>query len=318
VGAVLIDPQPMNAEQLARSRLIQSTPPSTPLVILADARATSKDLATYGRLGASRVLQNPVRRVDLRDVLHQVLGGGLQQNLEASPVRKAGTGRPRRIMVVDDAPENRVLFNAFLRNVFVEVTFGENGSQAVELFRRNEFDMVFLDLEMPEMDGLTAIREMRAWEKAHGREPTPVVSISAHSGEERREEATQAGFTSHLNKPLRKKDFLRMLETTGPLETRDTPVPRNISSEFFNLRPAYLNQQRQQARMVQQWLGERRYDEIRRAAQKMKGSAGAYGLTEISRIGEELEYAASRSDSDAIRQLVGQLEVSIARHLPAA
>jgi signal transduction histidine kinase/CheY-like chemotaxis protein len=318
--AVLIGPSCSNPEVLARSSLAKSAPQATALMAIADLRATPQEMATYERLGIWPVLSSPVRRRELRDAFHRVLSGTSKRTAESMPPRspRPPAGKARRILVVDDVPENRVLIHAFVRSLLVDVEFGETGSEAVEKFARGVYDMVFMDMEMPETDGFSAVQQIRAWEEAHGSAPTPIISISAHADETSRERARQAGFTALLQKPIRKKDFLRTLSQAGPLETREVERPRSISAEFLNLRPAYLNQQRQQAQLVGRWLADRRFDEIRRLGQKIKGSAGAYGLMDMSSIGEQIEAAANNSDADAIRALVSELESSIARHLPNA
>ena len=70
-----------------------------------------------------------------------------------------------RILVADDSPDNRLLIAAYLRNEPYQVDFAEDGKEAVEKFTANRYDMVFMDVQMPEMDGLTATRDDSAMGK---------------------------------------------------------------------------------------------------------------------------------------------------------
>ncbi len=88
----------------------------------------------------------------------------------------------------------------------------ENGIEGLEKFKRNKYDLVFMDIQMPKMDGYTATREIRKWEKENELEPTPIIALTAHALKEEGIKSIEAGCNAHLTKPIKKKTLLRALE----------------------------------------------------------------------------------------------------------
>lgn len=108
----------------------------------------------------------------------------------------------KKILVVDDAKENARLFAMYLDQAGADVTVAHEGQTAIDLALKNFFDIVLLDLQMPEKDGFTVIRELR--ENDFDR---PVVALTAHAMQEEKEKTAKAGFNAHITKPV-KPDYL--------------------------------------------------------------------------------------------------------------
>ena len=130
-------------------------------------------------------------------------------------VAPAGEERPMELLVVDDSEDNRLLVSAFLKASPHRLHFAENGREALNRFREGRFDLVLMDLQMPEMDGFEATRRIRGWEEQEGREPTPIIALTAHAMEEQREESERAGCDYHLTKPLKKRRLLEVIAAYG-------------------------------------------------------------------------------------------------------
>ncbi len=108
---------------------------------------------------------------------------------------------PTRILVAEDHPVNRKVMAALLGKLNCEVTFCENGQEAVDAVATRTFDVVFMDIHMPVMDGLAATRLIRQ----SGRDPRvlPIIALTADAMNEARENAMQAGVNEFLTKPIR-------------------------------------------------------------------------------------------------------------------
>ncbi|MEO5377210.1 MAG: response regulator [Magnetococcus sp. DMHC-6] len=121
--------------------------------------------------------------------------------------------RSMNILIVDDSEDNRLLFQAFLKTSGHYLYLGEDGHQALNLFKSNKFDLIFMDLQMPGKDGLQATREIRQWEAEHNIPATPIFALTAHATPEDTEKCLEAGFNKHLTKPIRKQKLLEAIQS---------------------------------------------------------------------------------------------------------
>ena len=117
------------------------------------------------------------------------------------------TGAPR-ILVAEDNPTNRKVAELMLRSMGAEVDCVENGQEAVEAVRGGRYDLALIDIQMPVMDGLSAIRAMRAEETALGRRRLPMVVLSANVMPEHLTASMAAGADGHIGKPIRAEELL--------------------------------------------------------------------------------------------------------------
>jgi PAS domain S-box-containing protein len=120
--------------------------------------------------------------------------------------------RPLRILLVDDHATNRKVVQLILGTVGIETMSAENGAEGVAAFETNPFDLVLMDLQMPVMDGLTAIRHIRRCEAARGGRRTPILVLSANTMPEHLDGSNAAGADGHLAKPITAPVLLAALE----------------------------------------------------------------------------------------------------------
>jgi signal transduction histidine kinase/ActR/RegA family two-component response regulator len=110
--------------------------------------------------------------------------------------------RGPRVLAADDNAVNRKLVELILGAIDADVVSVENGLEAVRAMEQQAFDVVLMDLQMPVMDGLTAIQRIRAWEAAGKRRPTPILVLSANVMPEHRQASAAAGADDHIAKPV--------------------------------------------------------------------------------------------------------------------
>jgi CheY-like chemotaxis protein len=110
--------------------------------------------------------------------------------------------RNLRLLVVDDSADNRSLIKAYLKKMPWKFEFAENGAEAVTFFTSQVFDVVLMDIQMPVMDGNTATRTIREWERQHGHARTPVIALTASVLKDDQIRTLEAGCDLHLTKPL--------------------------------------------------------------------------------------------------------------------
>jgi PAS domain S-box-containing protein len=114
----------------------------------------------------------------------------------------AADARATRVLLAEDHPTNRRVIELILGQTPVSLEMVENGEQAVAAWARGDYDLVLMDMQMPVMDGLTAIREIRAREAALGRPPVRIVTLTANALPEHRRASEEAGADDFLTKPV--------------------------------------------------------------------------------------------------------------------
>jgi PAS domain S-box-containing protein len=123
----------------------------------------------------------------------------------------------KRLLLVEDDETNAEIATVLLEMLGLEIVRAVNGALAVTAIRENAFDMVFMDCQMPVMDGLEATRQIRAFEQAHGQgegtcsRHTPIVALTAHSFAGYREECLASGMDDYMTKPVSTENFREVL-----------------------------------------------------------------------------------------------------------
>lgn len=117
-----------------------------------------------------------------------------------------------RVLLAEDNKLNQIVAAGTLQKLGYEVAIVDGGVPAVEACRQSTFDVILMDVMMPDMDGYQATAEIRADEVARGGQHTPVIGLSARAMEGDREIALASGFNDYLTKPLREDDLKDALE----------------------------------------------------------------------------------------------------------
>jgi signal transduction histidine kinase/ActR/RegA family two-component response regulator len=125
-----------------------------------------------------------------------------ESTVTRNDVAELGADDTLRILLADDHPTNRKVVELMLAGAAIDLHSVEDGLQALDAFRTGLFDLVLMDMQMPVMDGLTSVREIRAWEDEHARDRTPVIMLTANALPEHVRDARKAGADRHLGKPF--------------------------------------------------------------------------------------------------------------------
>ncbi len=128
-----------------------------------------------------------------------------------------------RVLLAEDCESARLAMEMCLRHAGCEPHCARDGYQALEMFAVSRFGMVFMDLEMPGMDGHEATARIRAMERERNLPPTPIIALTAHDDQEHREMCRRSGFTGYMVKPATIEGILHVLATCGRLSS-DGPM----------------------------------------------------------------------------------------------
>jgi CheY-like chemotaxis protein len=126
-------------------------------------------------------------------------------------VSGTGPGKFKRVLLVDDSVENRDLMKLLLHSYPMELHEAGNGREALDLFTRQQYDLILMDIQMPIMDGYTATRMMRNHEERFGLRKTVIIALTAHAYESDILKCREAGCDDHIAKPFKKRTLLDSL-----------------------------------------------------------------------------------------------------------
>ena len=249
--------------------------------------------------------------------------------IAASPVIHEHRDLPAcSILVADDSEDNRFLVRSYLQNTKCSLDFAEDGAIALEKLTQNDYDVAFMDVHMPVMDGYEATKRFRDWEAASDRPPLPVVALTADAFKEAREKSEIAGFTDYLTKPIRRATLVAAIARHSKKNTDARPshsfgkggmlndrLSANhhgkptvvIDSSLSDIVPIFLSNIRENPEKILQALDAGNFDLPRTLGHNMKGTGAAYGFPPITEIGAEIETAAKTGDADTIRRKATEL-----------
>ena len=199
---VLLDMHMPDLDGVATARRIrgEATTRDVPIIALT---SVHRGGTRYDDVVTSAVIPKPIKHAQLAQTMAEVLATRARA---ASADLGVGTERPGRILVVDDNEANRIVAETVLRRGGYEVHLATNGREAIAAVREVAPDLVLMDIQMPEMDGLAATAAIRAGEKAGERRP--ILALTAATSAEDRARCYEAQMDGYIVKPLRRDDLL--------------------------------------------------------------------------------------------------------------
>ena len=132
-----------------------------------------------------------------------------------SPISNGGNGSPSarlRVLLVEDNPVNQKLASTLLKRWNCDVVTADNGVEALAALEKSTFDIVLMDIQMPEMDGLEATALIRQQEQRTG-DHLPIIAVTAHAMKGDRERCLNAGMDEYISKPIRAESLKSMIES---------------------------------------------------------------------------------------------------------
>jgi CheY-like chemotaxis protein len=217
-----------------------------------------------------------------------------------------------RILGVEDTPALRALLELSLTRAGYRVDLAEEGRSAVELFLAAAYDAVVMDVQMPVMDGLTAVMRMREGEKAGGRAPVPILALTANTEPGDLRKCLEAGFTATVRKPFGREDLLKAVaKHLGSAAGGQVRV--EADPQFAELIPAFLDSCRGEAAAMESALERGDFQAITEASHKISGAGASYGFQPLSDEGRMIEAAAKAADAAGISAHLGEMRLFLAR-----
>lgn len=159
--------------------------------------------STYGE-GANFIFTIPVEKVDRPIVTKSVEG---KDEISTTSMSE------KVILVADDEESNRRLIELFLKKLDAHVEFASNGQEALNLAKEKHFDLILMDVQMPEMDGVSALKHIREDEVINDKSKSQIYAFTANVFKEQLDRYSSEGFDGHFTKPFKKKDLIDFINS---------------------------------------------------------------------------------------------------------
>ncbi|MEW4564962.1 response regulator [Bremerella sp. JC770] len=276
----------------------------TPLVMLTSA-AKLGDGDRRAALGIAAHLIKPIKQSELFETIVTVLGvrpsddAPNTEHEEALPELKG-----LRVLLAEDNIVNQKLATGVLSKLGCDITVASNGARAVETWKSGEFDIVLMDVEMPELDGLQATAEIRRQEEGT-EQHIPIIAMTAHAMVGDRERCLRAGMDDYLSKPVRLREIRQKLAQVlgGGNEALPEPVTSSSPIHWKSVLDAadgdrdligvvieaFLEELDMLLPRIRTSIAEGESETLRQAAHTLKGNLLSVGANEASEVAHQLE-----------------------------
>ena len=182
------------------------------IIMLASAHWADDIARTYD-MNLGGYLTKPIRRSDLLQTVSIALDRARGAPSPQAPVSPAVpvSSRPLHILLVEDSPDNQVLVRSYLKQTPSHLDVADHGGIAVEQVKKNQYDLILMDMNMPVMDGYEATKKIRAWEQEQDLSPTHIIALTALALKEDGEKILEAGCNAHMTKPIKRQTLFEVL-----------------------------------------------------------------------------------------------------------
>lgn len=312
-----------------------------PALIVLTSGGRLEDPTRLQASGIAHVLTKPIKQSELLTTLLDTLSGDIGELAKKASEKPTRCTHPKHILLAEDGAVNQRVAVMMLESRGHQVTVANNGREAVDLSGKAPFDLILMDVQMPEMDGLEATERIRQREQATG-EHLPIIAMTAHAMKGDRDRCLGAGMDGYLSKPIR-ADLLyetiegiagstegepAVIQTDGP---KELPAP-DLSVLDWELAKAQLNGSDTMIKdlaelftvecpklidAVENAVSEQNMAEVRRNAHTMKGSARVFSAQKLAEVASQLEQMGRNQDLTGAEEALGVLKAEAARLLPA-
>jgi len=276
-------------------------------------------------LGISHYLIKPVSRSKLFNTIIESISKDKVIKI-SKPKKIKKIDKKLRILLAEDNPVNQRVAKTMLEKQGFQVTIANNGKEAIELVTSQDFDLVLMDVQMPEMDGLEATKKIRELGIK-----IPIIALTANAFEEDRKRCLEAGMDDYLSKPIKIEELLNVMsnffETKTELKQEEPQTQakkgvqidmkramdavggdKELLNELMNM---FYEDSKAKLLEIEKAVKNKDYEKVRELAHAIKGAAANIGLTEVYNICLELENMAKRKDLSESAHLYSELKENI-------
>jgi len=269
------------------------------------------DIQRCQTLGIKRRMIKPVKQSELLQTIESTLGSWSQRQSDITDEVVDDKLEPLRILLAEDSRTNQLLAVALLTKAGHSVDLVETGREAVEQTAKNNYDVVLMDIQMPEMDGLEATRAIRKRESVT-KQHIPIVAMTAHAMKGDEERCLANGMDGYLSKPIKTKEFFATLRSLGKAAGEvqvcetieiDWKVALHNVGGHEDILEAVINsillETPQSLENLRVCVDQHDYIEAKRHVHTIRGNLRPFELKRITDLGKRIEQLCGADDPDA-------------------
>jgi CheY-like chemotaxis protein/HPt (histidine-containing phosphotransfer) domain-containing protein len=282
------------------------------------------------QLGIQAYLTKPIARADLIEAVGTVLAGAVTPAGTVDLVTRHSIAESRhalRILLAEDNPVNQQVATAMLLKRGHQVDVASNGREAVDAVAKEEYDVVLMDIQMPEMDGFEATAKIRALPQGR---TLPIIALTAHALSGERERCLERGMSDYLAKPFKAHDLFAAVEGHGtqPADAAAAPPPAVDLAAFRRtmeeagageavdgILETFVATLPQRLEALVAAAGSAEAEPLQRAAHAFKSAAGTIGAGHLAALLEDMERAARDGDlagaRDTLENVRGEAQAAL-------
>jgi CheY-like chemotaxis protein len=328
---VLLDVNMPGMDGFAAAEQLRNQADAPPTVMMVTSSDQFGDAQRCKDAGIAAYLVKPVRQAALRDAVLAALDTSRRPAPEQAPAAKTPAGPALRILLAEDNAVNQRVAISLLTKAGHVVTLAENGRLALDALDRATFDLVLMDMQMPEMSGGEAIAAIRERERRSGGH-LPIIALTAHALKGDRERCLAAGADDYLAKPVVPAVLHQRIAAVIQQRTAEPGRPRVFDHSrasallarvggdpilFRDVIELFLDDCPNQLDGIRQAIHDQQADRIYRAAHKLKGSAGNFDAHEIMALLQRLEARARDGDLATCLSVFVEIEAEAERLMAA-
>jgi CheY-like chemotaxis protein/HPt (histidine-containing phosphotransfer) domain-containing protein len=315
-------------------------------VIILTSGDRPNDASCAERLAVAQRLLKPVKQSELFDAIAAALGMEVGEPEAASQQEAQTLVRPLKILLAEDSVVNQRLAVGLLERHGHEIIVANNGQEAINALARQSFDLVLMDVQMPELDGLEATRRIRSREQQAGNGHVPIIAMTAHALKGDRERCLAAGMDEYVSKPIREQQLLAAMRAVlgekgsglrvSASELAAGPAVRNTELATDNvidwnaaletcggdhallrdIVEAFLEEQPRRLTEIRRGIDEGDFELLNRAAHTVKGSMRYFSAQGVYERALALEQMGASHTVEGAELEVRLLEQELEKLLP--
>ncbi len=319
---VITDYHMPHADDAQLARLMNADPHLQHIPRLLLTSGSAPVYQSVKELGFNQILRKPVRQMPLYEAIANILHLKSQSTSADHPPSEQihyANYQDKKILVVEDGLVNQKVVVAYLNRVKITPDIVENGEQALEKLEQTHYDLVFMDCQMPVMDGYEAVQKFRHYEVAHNQPRTPIIALTAYASVDEQKKCFTAGMDDFVSKPIEPDKLFALLDRwflnsenlASKIEEKASAVDLTQQWDDSAILDQFCNDEELLRQLIEiciietptklkdleEAVSSHNMAAIQSAAHSIKGIIGQFGMTELAQMANAIEEKAQQGQT---------------------